>query len=427
MNNIEKAKQLLEGSHNIVNIGPFQIQKRVIHILLTIGISIISYSAGKAISSTQLHPQQNEEKIELNTQNNKITLPNLEKLSKNLTNFATKNNEIKENKIINPIDKIKMMDITEQDDVKSLSIKALSAGESFLAIAIRLEEPRKKVYFDGCGANIGLGYCLDVQVKNKGKDKVIDELTNAGVSKIDAQVLTSDKVIKKHSRSAVKNISISNTSILALTKYLQDEYTTIAKNAVNGSGEIDYWSKLPTDIQDALSWLTYNTGDIAPFKKLLTSVRAITTDLSDKDMSKQYKIIALQIAPYFRDPEDNTKFIENKRAAAFILTSFTPYGLSYAIHNPEIIESKQNDRTKILSFVNKEIKTDITKYKNIYNESNIEYNHSIAKIDNIAINDLTKKGLINTPDANHVAMNIKNKSNNSTQNNKQRLQQTIKH
>ena len=44
-----------------------------------------------------------------------------------------------------------------------------------------------------------------------------------------------------------------------------------------------------------------------------------------------------------------------------------------------------------------------------------------------SINDLTKKGLINTPDANHVAMNIKNKSNNSTQNNKQRLQQTIKH
>ncbi len=36
MNNIEKEKQLLEGSHHIVNVGPFQIQKRVIHILLTI-------------------------------------------------------------------------------------------------------------------------------------------------------------------------------------------------------------------------------------------------------------------------------------------------------------------------------------------------------------------------------------------------------
>lgn len=429
MNNIEKAKQLLEGSHNIVNVGPFQIQKRVIHILLTIGISIISYSAGKAISSTQLNPQQKEESTELNTQNNKSNtrLPNLQKLSQNLTTLAAKNNETKETVSNDPFEKIKKMDITDEDDVSSLSIKALSAGEPFLALAIRLEDPRKKVYYDGCGANIGLGYCIDVQVKNKGKDKVIDELVTSGVSEKDAKILTSDKVIKKHSRSAVKDISITNHSILFLTKYLQPEYETVAKAAVNGTEEIDYWNKLPKDTQAALTWLTYNTGDIAPFKKLLKAVRAITTDLSDKEMAKNYKIIALQIAPYFRDPEDNTKFIENKRAGAIILTGFTSYGLSYTIHHPEVIEAKQEDRTKILSFVDKAVKKNPEVYKEVYTKNNIHYSHQIIKVDKQAIADLNQKGLVNVPDASHVAMNIKNKSSNSTQNNKQRLQQTIKH
>lgn len=426
MNNIEKAKQLLEGSHNIINVGPFQIQKRVIHILLTIGISIISYSAGKAISSTQLNPQQKEETTELHNQNN-TTLPNLKKLSNNLTNFATKQNEMKEAEPTDLLAKIKKMGITEEDDVKSLSIKALSSGESFLAIAIRLEDPRKKVYFDGCGANIGLGYCIDVQVKNKGKSKVIQELVTAGVDKNDAAILTSDKVIKKHSRSAVKNISISNVSILALTKYLQTEYEEQAKLAVNGTGEVDYWSKLPKDIRDSLSWLHYNTGKLDGFKKLLTSVRAITTDLSDKEMKKHYKIISLQIAPFFRNPDDPAQFMENKRAAAFILTSFTPYGLSYAIHNPEIIESKQEDRTKILSFVNKEVKTNPQTYKEVYHKGNIYYSHNISNIDNQAISDLAKKGLVNIPNSNQVAMNIKNKSNNPIQENQQRHNQTIKH
>lgn len=405
MNDIERAKELLKSSNSTINIGPVQVQKRLIKILLLVGVSILSYSAGKAISSTQLNP--NQKIIDKNPDHNdkEITLPTLSDVSHKLSDKSqekTQQANIKEKKQVeekDPYKNIKALEFSDNEDATSLSKKALEANEQFLALAIRLEEPKQTVYFDNCGANIGLGYCLTVQVKNKGRENVINELTEAGIDSNTAKKLTSDKIILKNSRSAAKDIKIDFKPMLILTKSLQPEYKNIAQNAIN-TEETPYWDKLPSNTQDALTWLAYNTGEdnFPKFKKLIKAVRLSTTDLSPKALATNNAIIYKNLSPWFSDPNEPSGYKENNRAGAFLIAAWQPLGISFAIHNPELIEAKKENKLKIASFVQKEVKND-SKY---------------GSVDIQASNALAEKGLVNIPNANQISSKLDNKTNTPT-------------
>lgn len=402
MNNIEKARALLQGSQQTIRVGPVSMNKRLLTIVTFGMIAFFSYNANKAFSSTPKNSEYSAFSVSEDNQTKKDDNDNrfilAQKTDILAKIFAEKTETVKPQ--IN-------FSVSNDDNVDTLIKKALDAKQQFLALVIRMEDPRRSVYYDVCGANIGLGYCLTSNVADKGKATVVQELKDAGISDDNIKLLTDDKVLNGKKRSLVKNVSIDMNSVIKLTVNIQQSYQNIARMAIN-TAETNYWDKLDSHKQDALTYLAYNTGSkLMTFNRLIEAIRKSTEDLSPKQKSLNDMVIYKNLAPWFRDMETGT-MVKNERADAYLtMAMYSSNGLSYAVTHPNVVESQSANKSAILKIAKESSKT------------------QKINIDQKAIQDLNNQHLVSKiPEMSSVSAKLANKDKNIAQN---RINQKIKY
>lgn len=176
------------------------------------------------------------------------------------------------------IDTITYDHITERTD---LSEKLFDDGNLFLSLATMIENVKTEVYYDSGGANIGMGYCIDRQIKDSGVDAVLHDLKRAKIPNDQAALLIGSKREKSRAHITV-------TQAVNLLDITTDRYRSAAKSWLGN----DNFESL-TDMQKtAITYLTYNVGanHIHGFKRL----KAAILDGHDERVKKN-------LAPMFRD------------------------------------------------------------------------------------------------------------------------------
>jgi hypothetical protein len=152
-----------------------------------------------------------------------------------------------------------------EKDSSKLSDKMFDNGKLFLAIATLIENVKTEVYYDAAGANIGIGYCIDRQMKDHGVDAVMNDLHQAGIPARQARLLTGSPDERSMAHIAV-------TQAINLLDITSDRYVKAAKKWL-GNEHYDHL----TDMQKtAITYLVYNVGahHISGFKKLKSAIIA---------------------------------------------------------------------------------------------------------------------------------------------------------
>lgn len=208
-------------------------------------------------------------------------------------------------------------EVPESMTAQEVSQKLLELGEPFQALAVTLEGLETKPYRDGCGLNVGMGYCIDARVSEMGVARVREDLAGAGLDEAQIQALMGND------RKAQERVSISRTQALSLLALTEDDYRVRARDIV-GPGVFD---QLPEHRQAALTWLSYNTGDgLAKFSKLLGAVRGGDTQEAVKHMT-----------PFF---SQGGKMVPNARAGAWMMAAYwSENALREAMKRPDALES----------------------------------------------------------------------------------------
>lgn len=408
MNNIEKARALLQGSQQTITVGSMPMNKRLLTIVTAAVLSIFSYHANKAFSSTQT---EDNHSISIQTTNN---VQKTEAVKNNEFIFAKKADVLA--KIFaqqNENHKAELsFTVTNDDNVDTLIKKSLEAKQEFLALALRMEDPRRKVYYDVCGANIGLGYCLTSNVADKGKEAVIQDLSEAGISQDNIKILINDKVLNGKKRSLAKDVVIDMSSVVKLTVNIQKSYENIARISIN-TAQDNFWDKLDTHKQAALTYLAYNVGEnLIGFNRLIGAIRKSTEDLNSKQKAINDMVIYKNLAPWFRDMETGT-MVKNERADAYItMAMYSSNGLSYAVTHPNVVESQSSSKSTILKIAKE--------------NSKVVKQHS--NIDDKALQQLNNKELISSiPNLSKVSEKIANQKSATIQQSKITYNQKIKY
>jgi len=404
MKNIELAKQLLKGKFERFSIGNLSPSKRILSAIIAGAFSIGFYNT--ALSDL---PKEEQRSIQIESSTNNVTFDIFKKNKQDIVAKLI----AQKNKHSSAMDKKLPFEVTDEDTTGTLIQKSLDNNMSFLALALRLEEPKRVNYYDVCGANIGLGYCTTSQVREKGTKQVIKELTDAGVSLEDAKLLTHPKVLNGTNKKIAKDVVIPMESVVRLTIGISNTYRDIAKNSIN-TEDTDYFSKLDSNRQDVLTWLAYNTGEgFKNFKRLITAVQKSTEKLSDKEFKANEATILKNLAPWFKE---DGKYKKNVRADAYLsLSMFSAKGLSYAVNNPNIVESYAEDKASLLTMMKKSIGLKSDKTKKV-ETSTINKN---TTIDAKAEAALKSKNLISKTSKQELTNKIEAKNKSKIKNNEQ--------
>lgn len=259
-----------------------------------------------------------------------------------------------EQNILNSKIAIEKLGITISDNRDSIVEKALDNNENFMAFAVRLEDIKTTVYYDPGGANIGAGFCITKQLELHPRDEVVKMLEDAKIDHDTAIALTDPKMtdLKKPKKKLSKGLSISPESALILTKSLQKSYEATLISAFDTAGAsvnpkkglnqgLELFNKLSPNERASYTWLNYN-ADISKFKRLN---KAIYTSHDDNSTPRQKAaaktIIMNNLAPMYRD---NGTLVKNTRAEAYLTSGmYDEMALSFALRNPNEIESRQGD------------------------------------------------------------------------------------
>lgn len=141
--------------------------------------------------------------------------------------------------------------------------KALIDKDYFMGMALTIEKLPKFGYMDSGGANIGIGYCISCQLKNRGEEEVRDDLSRVGFSRHQIDDLVSEKP------SRVRATEVTQLQALRLLALLKPRYEEMA---IKAAGE-EMWAKLPENKKATLTYLAYNTGGVASFERLLGAAK----------------------------------------------------------------------------------------------------------------------------------------------------------
>lgn len=207
-------------------------------------------------------------------------------------------------------------EVTEDMTREQVAHKLLEKGKPFQALAVTLEGMETKPYRDGCGLNVGMGYCIDARVREYGEDRVKEDLAGAGLdqSQIDS-LMGSD-------RTAQDKVEMTRTQTLSLLELTEGDYRTRARDIVGQ----EVFDNLPGHRQAALTWLSYNTGEgLAKFSNLLRNVRNGSHQEAVKHMT-----------PFF---SHGGKMVPNSRAGAWMMAAYwSEDALKVAIERPDALE-----------------------------------------------------------------------------------------
>lgn len=207
-------------------------------------------------------------------------------------------------------------EVTDDMTREQVAHKLLENGKPFQALAVTLEGMETKPYRDGCGLNVGMGYCIDARVREYGEDRVKEDLAGAGLEQLQIDALMGKD------RAAQDKIEMTRTQALSLLELTEGDYRTRARDIV-GQGVFD---KLPEHRQAALTWLSYNTGEgLAKFSNLLRNVRNDKPEEAVKHMT-----------PFF---SQGGKMVPNSRAGAWMMAAYwSEDALKAAIERPDALE-----------------------------------------------------------------------------------------
>lgn len=351
-----------------------------------------------------------EKVIQSSTSQTKTSNDNTTK-SSDSTTITNSNNEDEEN-IINSRNAIDKLNLNISDNRDSIVQKSLQHNENFMAFAVRLEDIKTTVYYDPGGANIGAGFCITKQLSTHSRDEVIKMLEDAKIDHNTAVELTNPKItdLKRHNKKLAKGLNISPESALILTKSLQKTYQSTLISAFDSVGVSmnpkkgdnqgqDLFNKLSPNEKAAYTWLNYN-ADISKFKRLIRAIYVLHgEDSTIKQKAIAKNIIIKNLAPMYRE---NGTLVKNTRAEAYLVSGmYDQVALSYALTNPQEIESRQGNITSLGKYL-----------QNIKNKENT----------NIAIQSLEEKG-ITTKES--IKEKIKNQSK-ENEKNKQKTNQLKK-
>lgn len=207
-------------------------------------------------------------------------------------------------------------DVPENMTSQQVVQKLYDMKQPFQALAVTLEGLETKPYRDGCGLNVGMGYCIDARVRENGTIRVRQDLTDAGLSANQVEVLMGND------RKAQNGVELTRTQALALLGLTENDYRVRARDLVGQQ----VFDRLPSNRQAVLTWLSYNTGDgLARFNRLLTAVR------QDKPSE------AVQhMTPFF---SQGGQMVPNARAGSWLMAAYwSEDAMKTAFAKPDALE-----------------------------------------------------------------------------------------
>ncbi len=194
--------------------------------------------------------------------------------------------------------------------------KLFEMNKPFQALAVTLEGLETKPYRDGCGLNVGMGYCIDARVRENGPIRVRQDLTDAGLD------LAQVDILMGNDRKAQNQVMLTRTQALSLLGLTENDYRVRARDLVGQQ----VFDKLPANRQAVLTWLSYNTGDgLARFNRLLTAVRQDKTSEAVKHMT-----------PFF---SQGGQMVPNARAGSWLMAAYwSNDAMKTALARPDALE-----------------------------------------------------------------------------------------
>lgn len=182
---------------------------------------------------------------------------------------------------------------------------AFVGSDYFLALSASVEGFSSRIYKDPAnGYNIGYGYNISHRIKDHGANSVYSELVSVGVKPLfaaSAIVAITNNNIRQIERIK-KDLIITNTQALALTKSIESEYRILAHKGF-GSAYSDM-----SDFQQAtLTYLSYKTGNISEYKNAIKESKYV------HKKGLKYDSVARHLKSYYKDRKTN-KTKEDKNA-----------------------------------------------------------------------------------------------------------------
>lgn len=194
--------------------------------------------------------------------------------------------------------------------------KLFEIDQPFQALAVTLEGLETKPYRDGCGLNVGMGYCIDARVRENGAIRVRQDLNDAGLS------LTQVDALMGNDRKAQTGVELTRTQALALLGLTENDYRVRARDLVGQK----VFDGLASNRQAVLTWLSYNTGDgLARFNRLLTAVRQDKASEAVQHMT-----------PFF---SQGGQMVPNARAGSWLMAAYwSNDAMKIAFDKPDALE-----------------------------------------------------------------------------------------
>lgn len=206
--------------------------------------------------------------------------------------------------------------ITEEMNNQEIISKLYSTGHRFEALAMTLEGLETKPYRDGCGLNVGMGYCIDARVREHGIEHVKNDLLTSGISDMNVAILMGND------RNLQNTVTLDRTQAVALLGITKEGYETRARDIVGQKA----YDRLDVNQKAVITWLSYNTGDgLNSFNSLKQAIRNSDTLEASKHLT-----------PYF---SDGGKMVPNMRAGSWLMASYySDKAMETAINNPDRLE-----------------------------------------------------------------------------------------
>lgn len=199
---------------------------------------------------------------------------------------------------------------------QQVALKLFDLNKPFQALAVTLEGLETKPYRDGCGLNVGMGYCIDARVREHGTARVRQDLLGAGLTGLQTDALLGND------RPTQDSVELSGTQALALLALTEGDYRNRARTFVGGKT----FDGLPAHRQAVLTWLSYNTGEgLGNFRSLLTAVR-----LDQPGEAVQH------MTPYF---SQGGQMVPNARAGSWLMAAYWSVdSMKAALSRPDALE-----------------------------------------------------------------------------------------
>jgi GH24 family phage-related lysozyme (muramidase) len=208
-------------------------------------------------------------------------------------------------------------DVPENMASQQVAQKLFELGKPFQALAVTLEGLETKPYRDGCGLNVGMGYCIDARVREYGPARIRQDLLGAGLTAAQTDTLMGND------RKAQGAIELTRTQALALLSLTEGDYRTRARDLLGQK----VFDALPSHRQAVMTWLSYNTGEgLGRFNRLLTAVRQDRTSDAVQHMT-----------PFF---SQGGQMVPNARAGSWLMAAYwSNDAMKAALARPDALES----------------------------------------------------------------------------------------